>query len=119
MDERCFGEKTWSRGEQNSVIDYILCNEKMYKYFSSMNIDENRDIFDNSDHNFINVDIRYKEEMIISQNKQILLNKKGEEDITKYINHIKSKVEQTDNCNSIEDMNVIIKEAEGKFLKIS
>lgn len=52
-DEKCTGEVTWTRGNQNSTIDYILVNETMYDKFISMTIDEDKEIYDLSDHNLL------------------------------------------------------------------
>ena len=55
------GEFTWSRNEQRSVIDYVLATNQVYRKFKSMHIDEEKDIFDMSDHNPIEVELIIKE----------------------------------------------------------
>ena len=52
---QCTGEVTWCRGTQQSVIDYVLANECMYNKLQDMRIDEERQKFDLSDHNLIEV----------------------------------------------------------------
>ena len=49
----CVGETTWSRGEQSSSIDFILCNQIMYEKFKEMHIDDEKIKFDLSDHHLI------------------------------------------------------------------
>ena len=49
----CIGEITWERGENKSTIDYIIVNNSLHNKFISMNIDEERNFFDLSDHNLI------------------------------------------------------------------
>ena len=38
LDDKCNGELTWAQGEYNSVIDFVLANEDMYKDFVQMDI---------------------------------------------------------------------------------
>ena len=61
-DERCTGEVTWSRNEQHSVVDYVMVTEEAYKRFYKMRIDEEKDVYDLSDHNLIEVEFRVQEE---------------------------------------------------------
>lgn len=44
-DPACIGEVTWSRQNQKSSIDFILCNQEMYKNFIKMEIDESKEKF--------------------------------------------------------------------------
>merc|ERR1739840_78220 len=54
-EEICSGKYTWSRGEQKSAIDFVLVNENMYKRIRKMEIDEEQEVVDYSDHNLITV----------------------------------------------------------------
>ena len=56
-EEKCSGKYTWSRGEQKSAIDFVLVNENMYKRIQKMEIDEEQEVIDYSDHNLITVTI--------------------------------------------------------------
>ena len=49
----CKGEITWQQNEKVSFIDYIFADVVMHKSFSCMTIDENKEIFDLSDHNLL------------------------------------------------------------------
>ena len=49
-DDKCKGTITRSQREENSAIDFILVNERMYEDFIEMNIDEDKELFDLSDH---------------------------------------------------------------------
>ena len=42
MDAHCKGMVTWQRKEQSSVIDFVMANNMCYKWFKSMEIDEDR-----------------------------------------------------------------------------
>ena len=55
LDDRTEGKYTWGRNNSNSktVIDYIMVNEKMYDCFIKMEIDENKYLYGDSDHNFL------------------------------------------------------------------
>ena len=52
-DPNCFGETTWSRGQQISTIDFMLVNQKLNERFLLMIIDEDKTKFDLSDHHLI------------------------------------------------------------------
>ena len=56
-EDRCTGMYTWSQDQRKSVINYMLVNKEMYKYYESMHIDENQEIIDLSDHNLITVNL--------------------------------------------------------------
>jgi len=59
-DEKCKGEYTWSKDGKNSVIDYVLATESMYRKFLGMVIDEKKEEFDLSDHNLVSVNFKVK-----------------------------------------------------------
>ena len=40
LDDMCIGEITWEQGNNNSVIDFVLVNEILYKGFPSIFIDD-------------------------------------------------------------------------------
>ncbi|CAL4124685.1 unnamed protein product, partial [Meganyctiphanes norvegica] len=61
LDDKCNGKYTWRREgkvESKSAIDFVIMNEKLYKEFIDMNIDEKQEIIDLSDHNLISINIR-------------------------------------------------------------
>ena len=49
-DEKCMDTVTRVERNDKSVIDYILINDKMYQYYESMEIDEDKLMYDLSDH---------------------------------------------------------------------
>ena len=71
LDDKCEGTYTRTFKKQKSIIDYVLINNKMYNRFKEMKIDENKEIFDISDHNLITVNFSIKNEGNISKNKMI------------------------------------------------
>ena len=54
-DERCEGLYTWERGDQRSAIDLVVVNEYFYSRFMKMEIDEERNMVEFSDHCMISV----------------------------------------------------------------
>ena len=56
--DKCTGKVTWQRNEQKSTIDYVAINEKLIEKIDKMVIDEERNIFDLSDHNLIELHIK-------------------------------------------------------------
>lgn len=57
-DVKCKGLYTWGRNNQRSVIDYALASDRFYEKYIKMEIDEDQEKFDLSDHNLIEVYIR-------------------------------------------------------------
>ena len=53
LEEFCTGTYTWSRQEQKSTIDYVLANRFCYQWVECMKIDEEKELFDLSDHHMI------------------------------------------------------------------
>ena len=53
MDERCKGVYTWSRGDSKTAIDYVMVNEAVYNIFERMEIDEEKEWFEDSDHHLV------------------------------------------------------------------
>lgn len=61
-DFKCTGEITWKRNEQESVIEFVLVTPKLYKEYREMEIDEEKQYFDLSDHNLLKVILERKDE---------------------------------------------------------
>lgn len=118
-DSRCIGTYTWSRDKQKSVIDYILVNQSMYNIYKWMNIDENQELVDISDHNLITLNFQVAQ---ISQNftrhglweyKEYY--KTDSESLSHYTKSLERKVaEKTFN---ITELNNIIKQTADETLK--
>ena len=71
-DAKCRGTYTRIERDNKSVIDYILVNKAMYKH-DSMEIDEDKLLYDLSDHVYIFVNV------IIPKGKPKFKNRKVEE----------------------------------------
>ena len=54
-DEKCAGKWTRTRNNQQSAIDLVLVNRKMYEICKKMEIDEGKEIIGFSDHNLIEI----------------------------------------------------------------
>ena len=53
LEEKCDGSVTWEKNGSKSTIDFILTNNEASKGFMEMKIDEEKEIYDLSDHNLI------------------------------------------------------------------
>ncbi|MEL6646065.1 MAG: endonuclease/exonuclease/phosphatase family protein, partial [Pseudomonadota bacterium] len=119
IDEKCSGVYTWQRGEQKSVIDFVLTNENACNIIKKMHIDEEKEECDISDHNLITItlDVKYDNGKKFNNKKwkEITYIKDDADSIIKYINEIENKI--TDQINNIEKFNKILKEASDKHLK--
>ena len=62
LQQECEGTYTWQRGEQRSVIDFVVTNRNGYELCQKMSIDEERDIMDISDHNLITITMQMQME---------------------------------------------------------
>ena len=54
-DPNCSGTITWKQSDRKSAIDFVLVNQKMYKFFRNMHIDEDNNVLDISDNNVIDI----------------------------------------------------------------
>ena len=62
MDDRCIGKYTWSRGENKSVIDYMMVNSRVYDKFVGMEIDDEKLIYGDSDHHMMSMYLKMRDE---------------------------------------------------------
>ncbi|XP_064102661.1 chromosome partition protein Smc-like [Macrobrachium nipponense] len=119
-EDRCTGVYTWERMQMKSVIDFALVNEKLYKNFEEMVIDEDKNEFDISDHNLITINSTFK-----GQNKNL---NKGKWEEVKYfktdednLNDFIKKLEEIlidKDTDRITEMDSSIKEvAEDKLVR--
>ena len=76
LDTKCTGEISWQQGNNMSVIDFVLCNNAMYRHFLEMIIDEEWEMFKISDHNFINLRFQYYKVEKNNDNHVITYNRK-------------------------------------------
>ena len=60
-DINCKGRYTRVERGNKSVIDYVMVSEEMYKYHKSMEIDEERERYDLSNHVNIFIDLIIRE----------------------------------------------------------
>ena len=56
--DTCTGVNTWSRGDQKSIIDCVLVNNKGYHTCEWMKIEETQDVFDLSNQNLIDIELK-------------------------------------------------------------
>ena len=70
----CEGIITWEARGMKSAIDYALANRKMFNYYKSMTIDENKEIYDLSDHCLIKVDLEIGITKILDREEDIVRN---------------------------------------------
>ena len=56
--EDCEGKITWEARGLKSAIDYALVNRNMIKYFKAMYIDEQKEMYDLSDHCLMKIDLQ-------------------------------------------------------------
>ena len=57
--DKCKGTYTWSRGQSKSVIDFVLVNSLAFGICDQMDIDEQQEQFDLTDHNLIEISLKF------------------------------------------------------------
>ena len=93
---------TRSQRDEESVIDFILCNQKMVRNFKEMNIDEKKEIFDLSDHCLLNAKFSYVHGKVTGVGKtrkaeEIIYYKTNDEDLKiQYIQNIEDHLKTED-----------------------
>ena len=118
LDDKCVGDITWSQRGMESVIDFALINQTLYKEFVSMFIDEQGEILNISDHNMIQIELKCnRSNNTFSDKKKISFNSKSEKAIGNYINCVRNHLSQCDSLLEIDKLNDIIREAEKSCLK--
>ena len=120
LDDKCVGDITWSQRGMESVIDFALINQTLYKEFVSMFIDEQGEILNISDHNMIQIELKCnRSNNTFSDNKKISFNSKSEKAIGNYINCVRNHLSQCDPLLEIDKLNDIIREAEKSCLSVT
>jgi len=81
IDDKCKGTFTFTRSRKikkmgkiktyKGINDYALLNNKTYNRFMKMKIDENKEIYDMSDHNLITVNLIIKNEEKVIKNTMV------------------------------------------------
>ena len=120
LDDKCKGQYTWQRGEQRSAIDFVMVNGKGYQWVMEMEIDEDKDVFDLSDHNLITL----KLQLPANRSKDL---KKGEKITVEYykteevaLNVFSEEVGkriQENSINGIKSLNSMMKDVANEKLK--
>lgn len=108
---------TWEGRGSKSVIDYALVTTSLYNKYHDMQIDEDKEIYDLSDHNLINIrlklngKIRQKDEP-----REVEDYKKDEENLKIFIRELEEKCSSEENM-SIEKLREIMQGTADKKLK--
>lgn len=118
-DEKCTGEYTWSREGQRSVIDYFLVTNSTYKRFHSMRIDEEKEIFDLSDHNLMEAEFKTTDERKEYKVKEWVERKYYKTDrrsLDKFRQSLEDSVNRT-RVDGLEELELRMKEVADKVLE--
>jgi exonuclease III len=88
----CIGKITWSRGNQQSTIDYMLCSNNLVKHVKRLLVDEDRHYGLGSDHNVLLLTLNNKSALNktktkTNSNKKIVWDIK-DKDFTAYQNQV-------------------------------
>ena len=116
--DKCKGTYTWSRGQSKSVIDFVLVNSLDLGICDQMDIDEQQEQFDLTDHNLIEISLKlnYMHPHYDRRGRweDKIYCKLEEKSLEKYITQMEKYV-NTHNANiSIEEFYKIVERAAGK-----
>ncbi|KAK4317199.1 hypothetical protein Pmani_011680 [Petrolisthes manimaculis] len=115
----CNGTYAWSRGNQRSAIDLILANREAYNYVQEMFIDEQKELYDLSDHNLIKLKLKLNERKP-NFNKGKLIQKdfyKTDKDsMDKYVDELRQNLERAEIAD-LSQLNMTITNCANKTLK--
>ena len=119
LDEKCTGTYTWGRNDQKSVIDYALANGHCYQLFSAMKIDEDKEIFDLSDHNMITVELKLPTRTNSSFNQSQVVTrmffKTDDESLQKFSSEVNIRL--CSNVTDIKHLNDLISQTANDILQ--
>ena len=119
-DFRCKGEITWKRNEHESVIDFVLVTQKLYKEYKEMEIDEEKQYFDLSDHNLIEVTLERKDKITKTAEKERWETheyyKTDKDSLEKYRKEVEKNLKYKQDI-SIEGLNAVLRDTANKILK--
>ena len=116
-DPQCSGEITWESRGLKSSIDFILVNQHMYDKFCNMKIDEEKAIYDFSDHNLLSAyfNILTPKQIFRKEEKVINYLKINEDTVNNYKAHIENALIESENYNNLYNLEILMKEASEKI----
>ena len=108
-----------ARGNQKSVIDYMLVNNKLYDHYKDVLVHEDKEIFDISDHNLIRANFSISVEQNFQKKGKWEIReycKKDDQSLTKFTQRMEEKVKERD-IKNIVDYDMATKETADEILK--
>ena len=72
LEDLCSGTFTWGRGNQKSAIDHVLVDRLCRTWIRSMIIDEEKNLYDQSDHNMVCINMSIPKEKIRFKKKNLI-----------------------------------------------
>ena len=114
-DEMCKGTYTWERGENRSVIDLVLVNRETYNRVDSMEVDEEREEVDFSDHCMIKVWVKGNKQRREKNDKKWVEKKHykfSEERVETYKEQVERKVLQLEEKEIAKINGIVLQAAE-------
>ena len=88
----CEGKVTWEARGLKSAIDYALANQKMMDKYVNMKIDEEREVFDLSDHCMIKVALSLRSEQVRQKQNDVIVNCMTKERREKFVKTVKGRI---------------------------
>ena len=118
LDPECTGEITRYQHPNKSVIDFALCNNNIYRSFSKMIIDEDKDEISFSDHNLITTIFNYTNMHNSNNNiQEVTILQTSEVAINNYTEEVHDSIRQLDFPPDIQTFNSILINAQNNQLK--
>ena len=119
IDEACQGTYTWNRHQQRSVIDFVLVNNRCYRFFENMHIDETRELLDISDHNMITITFKIPTDgFSFRKGKEVKKTyyKVDEQSLWQFVKEMERRLEMK-KIEQFEELNEAVKEVADQTLR--
>ena len=93
----CEGKITRNIRDQKTTIDYALANRRLFRYYKEMKIDENKEVFDLSDHCMISVTLALGVEKMEERERTLEITCLSRERMQKFNEKVEQELEKIDN----------------------
>ena len=114
----CSGKITRNIREQKTTIDYALANRKMFGYYKKKKIDENKELFDLSDHCMIDLTLELEVEKLEEEKRTIEINCLQGEKLQNFNREVKQELEGMNNLEiKMEKIDRVMERAAQEHLK--
>ena len=118
LEDICNGTYTWGRNNQRSAIDHVLVDKRCRAWIENMSIDEEKMLYDQSDHNMVLITMTLPTKNINLSKGQMVCRefyRTDEKSLEDFAFEFSKKVEETEVENIVQFNNLIKSVADEKL----